>query len=111
MGGAAGFAGVHKAVECADILAMASPTLQSLPPPAHRDNHDPSPHSNRRPRLPISWRAGYRPAVMERWPNRGKLMKTAKNRDMSRPCLGWPKVALSAPFSGAAPVRPHQALP
>jgi hypothetical protein len=48
----------------------------------------------------MSWRVGYRQAMMERWLNCGRLMKAVEKPGISRPCLGWSKMALSAPFSG-----------
>jgi hypothetical protein len=43
LGGAARLAGVHQALEGTDILAMTSPALKMLPPPAHCHDHDHSP--------------------------------------------------------------------
>jgi hypothetical protein len=65
------------------------------------------PASNREPMLRFL-RVGYRFAMIERWPNYGKLMKATEKPLFSGPCLGWPKVALSAPFSrGQLPARPR----
>jgi hypothetical protein len=61
--------------------------------------------------MPASRGVGYRLGMIGRWPNYGNLMKAPEKSGFSGPCLGRPKVALSAPFSGAGSLPARLALP
>lgn len=100
MDGAARPSGVHQALKGADILAMAPPALELPPPIPHRDDHGPLSPVESMAGAPVTWCVGYRIAMIEPWPNCGHFMTVTESPDISGPCLGWPKVALSAPFSG-----------
>ena len=106
--GATRGAGIHQAMESADILAMAPPALEVLPPTPHRDHHD----HLRRIGSPRSRRAGYRSAMIERWPNCGKLMKATEKSGFFR-ALPWLAQSgiVRAVFGGRPPASPDRALP
>ena len=87
-GSARGVPRVHQALEGADILAVAPPALEVLPPAPHGDDHDPSPRVESGSNVPVSWGVGYRPGMIGRWPNCGKLMKVTEKSGFFR-ALPW----------------------
>src|SRR6185436_5866289 len=54
-GAAGGLPRIHQAQKGADILAVAPPALEVLPPAAHDDDHDPSPRVESEPDAPVPW--------------------------------------------------------
>jgi hypothetical protein len=106
-GAARGVPRVHQALEGADILAVAPPALEVLPPVPHDDDHDPSPRIESGPDAPVSWGVGYRPAMIGRWPNCGKLMKVTEKSGFFR-ALPWLAQSgiVRAVFRGRRPARP-----
>jgi hypothetical protein len=111
VGSAARVSRIHQAPKSADVLAMAPPALVLQPPTPHRNDHDHSPEPESRNDVPALRCAGYGPAVMERWLNHGKLMKTAEKSGHFR-ALPWRAQSgiVRAVFPGGD-LPPVQALP
>ena len=86
---------------------MAPPALEVLPPAAHDDDHDPSPRVESEPDAPVPWGVGYRPGMIGRWPNCGKLMKATEKSGFFR-ALPWLAQSgiVRAVFGGRHPARP-----
>ena len=106
-GAARGLPRIHQAVKGADILAVAPPALEMLPPAAHDDDHGPSPRVESVTDTPVSWGVGYRPGMIGRWPNCGKLMKATEKSGFFR-ALPWLAQSgiVRAVFGGRHPARP-----
>jgi hypothetical protein len=90
---------------------MSPPALELLPPTPHRNDHDHSPEPESRNDIHALRSAGYGPAVMERWLNHGKFMKTAEKSGYFR-ALPWRAQSgiVRAVFRGGC-LPPAQALP
>ena len=115
-GAARGLPRVHQALKGADILAVAPPVLEMLPPAAHGDDHDPSPRVESEPDAPVSRGVGYRPGMIGRWPNCGKLMKATEKSGFFRalPWLAQSGIVRAVFRAGTSLPRagsPHLALP
>jgi hypothetical protein len=106
-GTARGLPGIHQALKGADILAMAPPAPQLPPPTPHRDHHCHSPQVESRPAGLASRAVDYRPAMIERWPNYGKLMKATEKSGFFR-ALPWQAQSgiVRAVFRRRHPARP-----
>jgi hypothetical protein len=111
MGGAPRGACIDQLPEGADILPMAPPALELLPPTPHRDDHDHSPRLESGADAPFP--ARWLPVRHDR--TMAKLWKIDESDGKAAVFRALPWLAQSgivrAVFRGQSPARPRQALP